>query len=1190
MDLDGGTGATEGAYTQAYGTTLTISVPTKTGYTFAGWTLTSAGTVNGTLTDNTYTFGPAKDAADTVTALWTANKYTVVYDANGGVPTTQTKDAEYNAAYPTVADPTREGYDFAGWFTAAEGGTGITLGTTVYTLTTGTTLYAHWDIHSSTVTVDLDGGTGATSGNYTQEYGTTLTLSEPTKTGYTFAGWELSSGANGTLSGVTYTFGAAKNTTDTITAQWTINTYNVTLNTGVGYTVASTTPSTVDHGGSYSVTIALDTGYQESEAPEATVTGGASTCTVSQTGTSITYTVENITGDTVITIGDATRSNYTVSVSASGAVGIESYTPVENVSVAHGEGTEITVTLDESYSESDAPQVNLVSGAASISGGVKSTVGGKTVYTYTVTNVTADSVFHIGSASPNSYFVALNATSVGYTVNTMPAPTVLYNGSTTVVITLNEGYTDSDIPAYSVRIGDVTYSGDDNGHITAAQSGNTITYTVTGITANTQINIGSADINVYGVTLNPSNVGYTVTTNPETTVNHGGSVTFTVTLAEGYSDTSVPAISATNAASAIGYKNGYTVTYIVTGITDDTVITLGDATLNTYTVIYYPGVGVTIRDYTTHEAYAHGQRVENVPYGSVVRFTIDDTGATTPTIYANSVEIVPADGVYSVTVTSDVNITTEDLMYTAIFVNYDNQILASYVVPCGGTAVYSGATPVKPGTTYHDYVFNGWLCISPAGDWTIGQNMSNLLENRVFQAQYVTNHRNLPITCDGTKHWRYCPECGYTEGEENHIRGEVETENIVTAWCTVRGSHDEVVYCTICRRELSRTTVDDGFNYTKHTTTQTYSRVLYDATCSEPGKKEILCVNCDHHVDFEVIPVNPANHNWSAWADNGDGTHSRTCAYCGETNPTGAQTKPHSLREIYRYAATCTSKGRIVSLCPDCATVVTEILPATGKHVASDVYQKDYVAPTCVSDGSYTAVTMCTYCGEQLSSTPVTVPATGVHVYETTFDPATVACGETVTVTYQCKYCDASYTQDYTGQHNYDYTIDKMPEDGQPGQVTVTCTRCGDTHTSEIPFEPMGQRFVQFVEQSGVVYTVKNYETGAEERVSGRTAYYSNLTMKFYVSVNSTFPYSDYDVYVNGQKTAQNADGSYSIAPSDDAATVKVIGTIPAPINPGDTGTDQGSGSGSNGKISFWQRIINFFKSIGDFFRNMFNR
>ena len=969
----------------------------------------------------------------------------------------------------------------------------------------------------------------------------------------------------------------------------------------------------MNHGGSYSVTITLDTGYQESDAPSATVTGGASTCTVSQTGTSITYTVENITADTVITIGDATRSNYNVSVSASGSAGIASFTPADSVSVAHGEGLLITVTLDDSYSESDAPTVAVVSGAANVSGGVKSTnAAGKTVYTYTVTNVTEDTVFHIGSANPNSYFVALNATSVGYTVNTMPAPTVLYNGSTQVKITLNEGYTESDIPAFSVRIGDVTYSGEGNGHITAVQNGNEITYTVTGITANTQINIGSADVNVYSVSLDPTNVGYSVTSAPEATVNHGGSVTFSVTLAEGYSDSTVPAISATNAASAIGYKNGNTVTYVVTGITDDTEITLGDATLNTYTVIFYPGVGVTIRDYTTHEAYEHGHQLVEVPYGSVVRFVIDDTGAATPTIYANSVEVVPAEGVYSVTVTSNVNITTEDLMYTAIFIDYDRQILASYVVPCGGAAVYSGEAPTRESTEHHDYAFNGWLCVTPEGDWGIGENMTNLLENRVYQAQYVTSHKNLSIASDETNHWWYCPECDYTEGLEAHTEGGIEIENFVIATCTTKGSHDEVTYCTVCRREMSRTTVDDGYDYTNHSTAQTYSVVLYDATCTETGMKVFYCKACDHVVRYEEIPVNASAHTWGTWTDNGNGTHTRNCVYCGQ-----GETYAHSFREIYRNAPTCVSEGCVVSYCPICAAVIQETLPATGVHTPGDVYWLNYVSPTCVDDGSYDAVRNCLVCGMEISRNTVTIEKTGIHSYDVTditlngvstpdLTEDDVTCGDEIVLTYTCRYCPDSYTETINVEHEYEWTTGTAPVQGTAGTKVGVCTRCGDTVTETVEFKPLGQRFVQFVGQSGVTYQAVSYKQNGDgtwsydsnslNTVSGTVTTYTNVDLHFMVRINSSFPYSDYDVYADGVKLTQNADGSYTLPASSAKANVSVLGTTPTAINPGDTGVgdDSGSGSGSgnqgSSKLSFWERILAFFRGIGDFFRNIFSR
>ena len=85
-------------------------------------------------------------------------------------------------------------------------------------------IYADFTIHSSTLTVNPNEGTwsGSTSTqNFTQNYNTTKTIIDPTRTGYTFAGWTLSSGANGTFSSGVYTFGPQNGATDTLTANWT---------------------------------------------------------------------------------------------------------------------------------------------------------------------------------------------------------------------------------------------------------------------------------------------------------------------------------------------------------------------------------------------------------------------------------------------------------------------------------------------------------------------------------------------------------------------------------------------------------------------------------------------------------------------------------------------------------------------------------------------------------------------------------------------------------------------------------------------------------------------------------------------------------------------------------------------------------------------------------------------------------
>ncbi len=67
--------------------------------------------------------------------------YTVTWNANGGTCATATSTIQENEAVGTLPEPTREGYTFDGWWTAAEGGTAVTSATII---TADITFFAHW--------------------------------------------------------------------------------------------------------------------------------------------------------------------------------------------------------------------------------------------------------------------------------------------------------------------------------------------------------------------------------------------------------------------------------------------------------------------------------------------------------------------------------------------------------------------------------------------------------------------------------------------------------------------------------------------------------------------------------------------------------------------------------------------------------------------------------------------------------------------------------------------------------------------------------------------------------------------------------------------------------------------------------------------------------------------------------------
>ncbi|MBE6688895.1 MAG: hypothetical protein E7588_06410 [Ruminococcaceae bacterium] len=182
----------------------TLPTPTRTGYTFNGWYTSSSGGTQ--ITSNSI----VNTSADhTLYAQWTPNTYTITFNANGGTTPTASKTVTYGSTYGTLPTPTRSGYTFDGWFTAASGGTKATSATTMSTVG-DRTLYAHWTPSTYTVTYNANGGTNAPAVQ-TKTHGVNLTLSAayPTRTGYIFQGWSTS--ASGSVvygAGANYTANA----------------------------------------------------------------------------------------------------------------------------------------------------------------------------------------------------------------------------------------------------------------------------------------------------------------------------------------------------------------------------------------------------------------------------------------------------------------------------------------------------------------------------------------------------------------------------------------------------------------------------------------------------------------------------------------------------------------------------------------------------------------------------------------------------------------------------------------------------------------------------------------------------------------------------------------------------------------------------------------------------------------------
>lgn len=130
----------------------------------------------------------------TFTAVWTANKYTITFNRNGGPANgSSSATATYAAAMPSATMPTRAGYTFDGYYDAASGGTqyytAAGASARTWNKTAATTLYAHWTKNNYTLTFNANGGECSETSR-TVAYNTNIDdLPIPTRSGYTFVGW-----------------------------------------------------------------------------------------------------------------------------------------------------------------------------------------------------------------------------------------------------------------------------------------------------------------------------------------------------------------------------------------------------------------------------------------------------------------------------------------------------------------------------------------------------------------------------------------------------------------------------------------------------------------------------------------------------------------------------------------------------------------------------------------------------------------------------------------------------------------------------------------------------------------------------------------------------------------------------------------------------------------------------------------
>ena len=311
-------------------TSITLPTANRAGYVFNGWW--TAATGGEKIGDGGTSYAPTEDV--TLYAQWIG--YVVTYIANGGTVTT-TEDS----GVVTLPTPTRTGYTFNGWYTAATDGEKIGDAGAPYTPTANITLYAQWV--GNTVTYNANGGSCGTA---SQTYeGAALTLPNATPpSGYTFNGWWTAANGGDKIgdAGATYTPTA----NITLYAQWTKIQYTVTYNANDGE--VNTTSETVDTGDSVTLPTPTRSGY--------TFNGWYTAATG---GTKIGNANAEYTPTANITLyAQWTINSYTIKVTTSNATVKVNGTTVNNngtVSIQYG----AQVTVEVTYSQNDSQSTTI---------------------------------------------------------------------------------------------------------------------------------------------------------------------------------------------------------------------------------------------------------------------------------------------------------------------------------------------------------------------------------------------------------------------------------------------------------------------------------------------------------------------------------------------------------------------------------------------------------------------------------------------------------------------------------------------------------------------------------------------------------------------------------------------------------------------------------------------------------------
>lgn len=496
---------------------------------------------------------------------------------------------------------------------------------------------------------------------------------------------------------ITVSFGEASGEVNLTVTPGQPKTYDVTFAEG-DYSVTVTEATATGSDKSYTATEGTDVTFTLAPNDGFTITQVvANETTILKANEKGVYTISNIQENKSIAV---TTEQTTYSITFDEKSSEKHYTLIQGASpVAHGESYTFSVIPNEGYA---APTVKVSEATLT-----------PTNYAYTIGNITENKTITITNGTAQQRTVtftygkgySFNAAS-GTTIDTGKA-TVNYGGSVSFEVVLDDDYDNSNVIVYA------------NGTPVNAVVGDV--YTINNIKVNQTVSVTGVEKNTYQVTLPTERTGYTISTVDGTSVPAGGTFTFTVTPAAGYTITKVTAddqkLTSENNQYSIEVNQDTTIKVTATATQYTVDVSATNATVSLASTVSYGNNTFTVTPVAGYKVGSVTFDGATVAPGADNNYTIYVTGndhrlvvITSPVVEITLTTTVTGAGTPVVTVKTSNDWTSGNVEgvkivgYGTLYSNqtFDPSALKDYIAGRSG----SGESYNASDATVHNYYYN----------------------------------------------------------------------------------------------------------------------------------------------------------------------------------------------------------------------------------------------------------------------------------------------------------------------------------------------------------------------------------------------------------------------------------------------------------------------------------------------------